>query len=85
MEHFIEIDKLQLLIDEDINSILKEHNGFCILDLVEDGLEPKIFISFFGGCQGCSSSFGETLNQIQNYLRIELGISNLVVINTETI
>ena len=86
MEDFIpiDIDKLQVLIEEDINSVLQEHNGFCNLDIVEDGVNPKIFLSFFGGCKGCSSAFGETLNQIQNFLRTELNMNNLEVINTDT-
>jgi len=84
MFYNIPIDKLQELLEEDINPALGTHNGFCVLDAVEDGEEPKIFLSFFGGCQGCPSAFSTTLSQIQNLLRDELGIDNLEVVNTET-
>ena len=82
----LDIDKLHKALEEDINPGLKIHDGFCTLDAVEEeeGETPKIFLSFFGGCQGCPSAFTSTLNQIQNFLRIELEIETLEVINTET-
>lgn len=80
----IPVDKLHTLIEEDINPALAMHDGFCVLDAVEDGEEPKIFLSFFGGCDGCPSAFGATLSQIQSLLRTELEIDILEVVNTET-
>jgi Fe-S cluster biogenesis protein NfuA len=87
MSQIISIDKLQELIEEDINPALAMHSGFCVLDAVEDekdGEPPKVFLSFFGGCDGCPSAFTSTLAQIQNLLRAELEIETLEVINTET-
>lgn len=84
MSWIIPIDKLHELIEEDINPALGVHGGFVVLDGVEDGEEPKVFLSFFGGCQGCPSSFSTTLSFIENFLRTELEIENLNIVNTET-
>jgi Fe-S cluster biogenesis protein NfuA len=80
----IDIDKLNKVLEEDINAALSSHNGFCTLDHVEGGDTPKIYLSFFGGCDGCPSSFSTTLLQIQELLREEFALPSLMVINTET-
>lgn len=78
----IDVEKLQCIIEEDINPALSMHNGFIVLDAVEN-YPPKVFISFFGGCQGCPSSIGATLNLITSMLREDLNLPELEVFNTE--
>jgi Fe/S biogenesis protein NfuA len=46
-------EKVQQLLDGQINPSLAMHGGFAALDRVED---DKVFVTMGGGCQGCAVS-----------------------------
>ncbi len=47
------IEKIQKIIEEDINPYLAMHAGGCELLDVEDGV---VTLRMYGGCSGCPSS-----------------------------
>lgn len=47
------IERIQQVIEEDINPFLAMHQGGCELLDFEDGI---VTIRMFGGCSGCPSS-----------------------------
>jgi|JI7StandDraft_1071085.scaffolds.fasta_scaffold1107752_1 Fe-S cluster biogenesis protein NfuA len=47
------IDKIQRIIEEDINPYLAMHSGGCELLDIEDGV---VTLRMYGGCSGCPSS-----------------------------
>ena len=47
------LDKIQKLIEEDINPYLALHSGGCELLDYDDGV---VTLRLFGGCSGCPSS-----------------------------
>lgn len=72
------------MIDEEINPSLAAHNGFVILAKVERGIPTKIILEFYGGCAGCPARFTSTLKTIESYLRAELDMEDLIVLNAES-
>jgi len=73
-------ENLEKVIDEEINPSLAMHSGFVQLAALEDN---RIILSFHAGCAGCPSSRGNTLFQIQSYLREYFGIPEIIVENAE--
>lgn len=55
------IDKINKVIEEDINPYLEMHSGGCELIDVDDGI---VTIRMFGGCAGCPSSHITLFNGI---------------------
>lgn len=47
------IEKIQQVIEDDINPYLAMHSGGCELVDVDDGI---VTLRMFGGCSGCPSS-----------------------------
>ena len=47
------IDRIQKVIEEDINPYLAMHSGGCELLDLDDGI---VTLRMFGGCSGCPSS-----------------------------
>jgi len=78
-------DKIENIINDEINVGLATHNGFITFDEFEEkGDTVKVYISFYGGCSGCPGALTSTLAWIENYLSHKLDNSNIQVINTET-
>jgi Fe/S biogenesis protein NfuA len=55
------LEKIQKIIDDDINPYLAMHSGGCELVDVDDGV---VTIRLFGGCSGCPSSHITLFNGI---------------------
>lgn len=75
---------IEKLLKEEINPALAEHNGFAeLIDIEPCDDSWKAVIEFFGACGGCPSSTGRTLKSIEFYLREELTMPGLRVVNVE--
>lgn len=75
-------NKIEFLIEQDINPGLESHDGFVEflkIELVDD--EFYIHLRFSGSCGGCKSSTGSTLKFIQNHFRMELENEKVFVVN----
>jgi NifU-like protein len=76
--------RVEEILKDEINPALAQHNGFAELLEVEPCEDSwKVVIEFFGACGGCPSSVGATLQSIEFYLREELSMPKLRVINVE--
>lgn len=60
-------ENIELIIESEINELLKLHSGYCKLKSV-DALEQVISVSILGGCAGCPSSLITFYNIIQPIL-----------------
>jgi Fe-S cluster biogenesis protein NfuA len=83
MENSME-EQIKTIINETINPWLSAHAGSVSMEKVE--VVDKVtylYLNFEGGCSGCPSSFSGTLKMIENYLREECNIPQLLVVNSE--
>jgi Fe-S cluster biogenesis protein NfuA len=60
------IEKIQEVIDKEINPMLELHSGGCELVDVEDGV---VSLKMYGGCSGCPSSAITLFNGITPILK----------------
>ena len=77
-------NRIDAMIDEEINPGLSVHRGFVILAGVEIGTPTRFILEFHGGGAGCPASFTFTLKTIEKHLRDSLEIGDLVVLNAES-
>jgi len=77
-------DQIKEILEEAINPMLASHFGSVSLDKIEtiDKIQ-YIYLNFEGSCSGCPSSFSGTLKSIEFYLKEELDVPQLIVINSE--
>ena len=75
-------EKIQKLFEEYINPSLDMHDGSAEIkniDFIDE--EIKVTIKFQGSCVGCPSAENSTLVGIQEFLKEELQISELQILN----
>tara|TARA_B100000131_G_C17906589_1_gene528642 strand:- start:323 stop:571 length:249 start_codon:yes stop_codon:yes gene_type:complete len=73
--------KIVTILEEDINPALAQHEGSASFkSLLETDDLWIVNINFQGACSGCEGARGGTLVSIQNFLKEELGIPNLIVV-----
>jgi len=76
--------KIVTILEDDINPALALHEGSASFkSLLETDDLWIVHINFQGACSGCSGARGGTLISIQNFLKEELGIPNLIVVPHE--
>lgn len=77
--------KVEELFKQDINPALAMHEGSVTLKSIRETDDLAIvLVNFHGACSGCDSSRGGTLVGIQEYLKEELNMPNLLVVNEGT-
>lgn len=73
--------KINDIVKDKINPILSRHNGFILINSIEDTVPITIIIDFYGACSDCYFQYNSTLNLIKKILEEELG-QNIDLINS---
>ena len=77
-------EQIKQILNEAINPMLAEHFGSVSIEKIEEVNNTQyVYLNFEGGCSGCPSSYSGTLKSIEFYLREELDLPQLTVVNSE--